>query len=132
MDFPEFQVNGVIFKRNGGIGRRGGVIYVAEDGTRLRSIKAVETFFQRCGLKDYLPDCLSLFNFSEATSDPTLADGDDLSSQNTPCKRDEPLEDLKEKDGETRRSKRHRSSPPPPTVSAAAAPVMTHVGRYTR
>ncbi len=128
------QVKGIFFQRQDGLDRRGGVSYLTEDGTRLRSIIAVEAFLIRSGLKDELPGCLALFSFSA-----DAGDGDEqLSSRSTPCKQTEaPQKDKCDSRPLNTRGKRARtsspplppdssprpaSSPPPPTEAKADSP----------
>jgi hypothetical protein len=126
--FP--QVNGVSFQRNSGADRRGGVVYVAEDGTRLRSISAVETYIVRVGLKEQLPACLGLFDFSSAANDPAPSKESDeqMSSSDTPCKRtesmDDPIDPSSNEPLRARRKRARRSPSPPQSASteSAAAP----------
>ncbi len=115
------QVRGIFFQRQNGLDRRGGVSYLAEDGTRLRSIIAVESYLIRSGLKDELPGCLALFNFSA-----DAADGDDqLSTRSTPCKQAEAPKMDKCDARPPTRGKRSRASSPPPPQDSSPVPALS-------
>jgi hypothetical protein len=115
---PSAQVKGIKFQRQDGLDRRGGVSYLAEDGTRLRSITAVEAYLIRSGLKDELPGCLALFSFSSVA-----ADGEEqLSSRSTPCKQEEVSQKIKRDIRPPARGKRARASPAPSSPPSTASP----------
>lgn len=49
--------------------KRGAVVFVADDGERLRSLEAVQSYLLKCGLDKVLSSALAQFDFEDAPSD---------------------------------------------------------------